>query len=153
MPTFLPDRFEAGTLNLPGILGLGAGLAWLQETGMDRIRAHELALTERFLTGLAELDPAGERFPVAGRREMQRADRSGLHPDRLCRPRPGGGRIGHGLRHHDPGGPALRPVRHQTLGTYPTGTIRFSFGWWNTEAEVERALEALRELEGRASWN
>ncbi|MEI3347887.1 MAG: aminotransferase class V-fold PLP-dependent enzyme, partial [Dysosmobacter sp.] len=66
MPAFLPDRFEAGTLNLPGILGLGAGLAWLQETGMDRIRAHELALTERFLTGLAELDPAGEQFPVAG---------------------------------------------------------------------------------------
>ena len=45
------------------------------------------------------------------------------------------------------------PSAHQTLGTYPTGTIRFSFGWWNTEAEVERALEALRELEGRASWN
>ena len=153
MPSFLPDRFEAGTLNLPGILGLRAGLAWLQETGMDRIRAHELALTERFLTGLAELDPTGERFPVAGRREI--SGRTGVVSIQTAFADPA--QVADALD-TDYGimtrvGLHCAPSAHQTLGTYPTGTIRFSFGWWNTEGEVERALEALRELEGRASWN
>ena len=58
-PAFLPDRFEAGTLNLPGILGLREGLLWLQETGLDRVREHELALTGRFLQGLAPWRPRG----------------------------------------------------------------------------------------------
>ena len=153
MPSFLPDRFEAGTLNLPGILGLRAGLAWLQETGMDRIRAHELALMERFLTGLAELDPTGERFPVAGRREI--SGRTGVVSIQTAFADPA--QVADALD-TDYGimtrvGLHCAPSAHQTLGTYPTGTIRFSFGWWNTEGEVERALEALRELEGRASWN
>ncbi len=153
MPSFLPDRFEAGTLNLPGILGLRAGLAWLQETGMDRIRAHELALTERFLTGLAELDPTGERLPVAGRREI--SGRTGVVSIQTAFADPA--QVADALD-TDYGimtrvGLHCAPSAHQTLGTYPTGTIRFSFGWWNTEGEVERALEALRELEGRASWN
>ena len=51
VPSFLPDRFEAGTLNLPGIMGLHAALTWLEETGIDAIRAHEQALTDRFLRG------------------------------------------------------------------------------------------------------
>lgn len=153
MPAFLPDRFEAGTLNLPGILGLGAGLTWLQETGMDQIRAHELALTERFLTGLTELDPAGERFPVAGRREI--SGRTGVVSIQTGFADPA--QVADALD-TDYGimtrvGLHCAPSAHQTLGTYPTGTIRFSFGWWNTESEVDRALEALRELEGRTSWN
>lgn len=55
VPSFLPDRFEAGTLNLPGIMGLHAALTWLEETGIDAIRAHEQALTDRFLRGAASI--------------------------------------------------------------------------------------------------
>ena len=55
IPDFMPDRFEPGTMNLPGILGLHAGLGWLEETGIDTIRDHELELTARFLGGLEPL--------------------------------------------------------------------------------------------------
>lgn len=153
MPSFLPDRFEAGTLNLPGILGLGAGLAWLRETGMDRIRAHELALTQRFLTGLAMLDSAGECFPVAGRREI--SGRTGVVSIQTAFADPA--QVADALDTEygimTRVGLHCAPSAHQTLGTYPTGTIRFSFGWWNTEEEVDRTLEALNALERRPSWN
>lgn len=145
MPPFLPDRFEAGTLNLPGILGLREGLLWLQETGLDRVREHELALTGRFLQGLAPLeaqgllrvfDPRGleSRTGVVSlqvlTRELAQAayeldarygimTRVGLH---------------------------CAPSAHKTLGTFPTGTIRFSFGWWNTPGQVDAALEALEAI-------
>ncbi|WP_295582265.1 aminotransferase class V-fold PLP-dependent enzyme, partial [uncultured Oscillibacter sp.] len=65
VPPFLPDRFEPGTPNLPGIMGLRAALLWLRETGMDRVARHEAALTERFLQGLAPL-AAGGRLRTAG---------------------------------------------------------------------------------------
>lgn len=55
VPAFMPDRFEAGTLNLPGIMGLHAALVWLEQQGMDNIRRHELALTGRFLEGLRDI--------------------------------------------------------------------------------------------------
>lgn len=45
------------------------------------------------------------------------------------------------------------PNAHRTLGTYPAGTVRFSFGPWNTEAHADAALAALRELSGRDVWN
>ena len=45
------------------------------------------------------------------------------------------------------------PNAHRTLGTYPAGTVRFSFGPWNTEAHTDAALAALRELSGRDVWN
>ena len=105
------------------------------------------------MTGLAELDPTGERLPVAGRREI--SGRTGVVSIQTAFADPA--QVADALD-TDYGimtrvGLHCAPSAHQTLGTYPTGTIRFSFGWWNTEGEVERALEALRELEGRASWN
>lgn len=121
--------------------------------GWTWIRAHELALTERFLTGLAELDrrESDSLWQGGGRS----ADGPGWCPFRP--PLPIRLQVADALD-TDYGimtrvGLHCAPSAHQTLGTYPTGTIRFSFGWWNTEGEVERALEALRELEGRASWN
>ena len=59
VPDFMPDRFEPGTMNLPGILGLRAGLQWLQETGIDSVRTHELDLTAQFLDGLRPMEQAG----------------------------------------------------------------------------------------------
>jgi selenocysteine lyase/cysteine desulfurase len=148
IPDFMPDRFEPGTPNLPGILGLRAGLLWLNETGLDAIRAHEAALTERFLSGLAPLEAAGlvrvfglpncnscnDRTGVVSlqtlTRELSEAafeldDRYGIMT-----------RVG---LH-------CAPNAHKTLGSYPTGTIRFSFGYWNTAEEVDVALRALRAI-------
>jgi cysteine desulfurase family protein len=148
IPDFMPDRFEPGTPNLPGILGLRAGLLWLNETGLDAIHTHEAALTERFLSGLAPLEAAGlvrvfglpncnscnGRTGVVSlqtlTRELSEAayeldDRYGIMT-----------RVG---LH-------CAPNVHKTLGSYPTGTIRFSFGYWNTAEEVDVALCALREI-------
>ena len=154
VPDFLPDRFEPGTMNLPGILGLGAALSFLERTGLDRIRAHELELTGRFLSGLETLDPAGEKFRIAGRRDL--TDRTGVVSIQTLFADPAQTAYAldaeYGIMTRV--GLHCAPAAHQTLGTYPTGTIRFSFGWRNTPEEVDAALSALEELsrEGRI-WN
>ena len=55
LPPYLPDRLESGTPNLPGIYGLRAALAFVEQQGVERLRRHELALCERFLDGIAPL--------------------------------------------------------------------------------------------------
>lgn len=149
MPAFMPDRYEAGTVNLPGIMGLHAALCWLEETGIDAVRRHELALTERFLAGVQELPGLRTvgRSDVTGRAGVvsvvpEEVDLA-LLADALEREY--GIMVRVGLH--------CAPNAHKTLGTYPTGTIRFSFGFWNTEAHVDAALEALRQLSGRTLWN
>lgn len=67
-PRFMPDKFEAGTLNLPGIAGLHASLSWLQQQGIDKIRTHELTLTQQFLDGLQQLE-AQKLLHIIGKRD------------------------------------------------------------------------------------
>ena len=149
MPSFMPDRFEAGTMNLPGIMGLHAALCWLERETIDAVRSHELELTERFLSGALDI-PC---LRVVGRRNIsgqagvvsvvpENADPA-LVADALGREY--GIMVRVGLH--------CAPNAHKTLGTFPTGTIRFSFGRWNTPQQVDTALSALRELCGRKSWN
>lgn len=145
IPDFMPDRFEPGTPNLPGIMGLRAGLRWLKETGTDTIRSHELELTAAFLRGLQPMEAAG-LLRVTGRRDTQNrvgvvsiqtltrelSEAAWLLDDRY------GIMTRVGLH--------CAPSAHKTLGTYPTGTIRFSFGWQNDSTDVEAALTALEEI-------
>jgi cysteine desulfurase family protein len=144
-PDFMPDAYESGTLNVAGIAGLAAGVRFVAETGIDTIKAHEQLLVGQFLTrastipgislygpGDATLHCGVVSFNVVGAAPSEVAlllddtfdimARSGLH---------------------------CSPGAHRTLGTFPSGTVRFSFSWFNTSAEVERALEALREI---AAW-
>ena len=143
VPAFLPDRFEPGTLNLPGIAGLRQGLLFLRETGIANIRQHEQALAQRFLQGLRPLEEEGQLRILAGgeervgvvsvqtlKKELSQAsfeldDRFGIMT-----------RVG---LH-------CAPAAHRTLGSYPVGAIRFSFGWYNTPRQTDRALEALGEV-------
>ena len=145
-PEFLPDCFEAGTLNGVGLAGLGAGLAFVEERGVAAIRAHEAALTARLLDGLRALP----RVRVFGPGDAQRRiavvsfnlegwscsevataleERAGL----CCR-----------------AGLHCAPLAHRQLGTFPGGTVRFSLGAFNREDEVDTALGALWELAGEA---
>lgn len=145
MPAFMPDRLEAGTPNLPGIIGLGAALVWIEERGIDAIREHELALTGRLIGGLAELEDAG-KVRVVGKKSLE--ERTGVvsiqTPGREL------AEVAHELdaRHGIQVRVGLHcaPSAHRTLGTFPTGTIRFSVGWANTEDDVDAALAALREI-------
>jgi len=142
VPDFMPDRFEPGTMNLPGIIGLRAGLLWLKELGQEKILEHELALTGRFLDGLRTLEDTGA-VRVFGRRVPE--GRTGvvsiqtLKKDLAQSAYELDAEYGIMTRV----GLHCAPSAHKTLGSYPTGTIRFSFGWWNTQAQVDAALEAL----------
>lgn len=145
IPAFMPDRFEPGTMNLPGIMGLHAGLNWLRETGIDNIRNHELALTARFLEGLQKLERDGH-IRIVGRRD--RSSRTGVVSiqtlDKELSQAAFALDAGYGIMTRV--GLHCAPSAHQTLGTYPTGTIRFSFGWFNRDADVDAALNALEEI-------
>ena len=149
VPAFMPDRFEAGTLNLPGIMGLHAALVWLEQQGMDNIRRHELALTGRFLEGLRDIPKlrAVGRDGVEGRAAVVSVACEGMDPAFLA------DALGREYGVLTRVGLHCAPNAHKVLGTYPTGTVRFSFGPQNTEAHVDAALKALRELSGRDAWN
>lgn len=145
IPAFMPDRFEPGTMNLPGIMGLHAGLQWLEETGIENIRDHELALTGRFLSGLEKLERAGQ-IRIVGRRDT--VSRTGVVSIQTLEKELSQAAFeldtNFGIQTRV--GLHCAPSAHQTLGTYPTGTIRFSFGWFNREADVDAALNALEEI-------
>ena len=150
MPEFLPDRLEAGTMNLPGLAGLHAALGFLQETGLDAIRAHELGLTKRFLNSLAPLAEDG-RVRIIGLPGVK--NRTGV----VSVQTPGRELAGIAAALDERFGISTRvglhcaPAAHKTLGTFPMGTLRFSFGFFNTEEDVDCAVSALDTLTKEAS--
>jgi len=144
-PDFMPDRLEAGTPNLPGITGLHAALVWLEDTGIERINKHELALTNEFLSGLKKLEDQGW-IRIIGKKDCK--NRIGVVSIQTTRIDPA--QAAH-LLDCEYGimtrvGLHCAPAAHQSLSTYPTGTIRFSFGWFNTFDDVETAVSALEGI-------
>ena len=142
MPTHMPDAFEAGTLNLPGIIGLNEGLSYIESQRMENIHNHELALTQAFLEGLQSIDGIN----IVGKQNIQ--DRTavvsitidGMDPANIAYELESTYHIMTRVGLH------CAPRAHQTLGTYPEGTVRFSFGYANTLKDVESALSALQRI-------
>ncbi len=140
-PAQMPTRLEAGTLNGHGIAGLGASLDFLRETGIDTIHAHETALLRRFVAGAREIpgvtlygDFDRERTAVAAL-NIAGLD-SGEVSDILAED--------YGIATRP--GAHCAPRLHRALGTEEQGAVRFSFGWYNTEEEVDEALRAVRDI-------
>ena len=142
MPAELPDRLEAGTLNLPGIAALSSSLDYISEVGIGVIYMREMELLARLTVGIAAIPgvriagpeqpenkcaiaaldfPALDNAAVAARLDEDYGimTRCGLH---------------------------CAPVAHRALGTYPQGVVRCSLGHKNTEAEVDALLDALNEI-------
>ena len=146
-PRFMPDKFEAGTLNLPGIMGLAAGVSWLKERGLASIRAHELALTEQLLAGLQGLEQQS-LLRIVGRKDLKQRTSvvsiAGTQLDIAMLAHKLNAEYGIATRV----GLHCAPNAHKTLQTYPTGTLRFSMGWYNNEEDIDAALKALREVLG-----
>ena len=142
MPTHMPDAFESGTLNLPGIIGLNEGLSYIESVGMENIHNHELALTKTFLEGLQDI----EHINVIGKQNLQ--DRTAVVS--ITIDGMDAASIAYELEstYHIMTRVGLHcaPRAHQTLGTYPEGTVRFSFGYANTIEDIETALSALRTI-------
>ena len=142
MPTHMPDAFEAGTLNLPGIIGLNEGLDYIESQGMENIHNHELVLTQSFLEGLQSIDGIN----IVGKQNIQ--DRTavvsitidGMDPANIAYELESTYHIMTRVGLH------CAPRAHQTLRTYPEGTVRFSFGYANTHKDVESALSALNTI-------
>ena len=142
MPTHMPDAFESGTLNLPGIIGLNEGLDYIESQGMENIHNHELVLTQSFLEGLQSIDGIN----IVGKQNIQ--DRTavvsitidGMDPANIAYELESTYHIMTRVGLH------CAPRAHQTLGTYPEGTVRFSFGYANTHKDVESALSALNTI-------
>lgn len=141
-PAILPDRFEAGTLNLPGIFGLNAALRFLEERGVEAIRTHEAALTERLTAKLLVLPCVRVLGEVDARRKapVVSIDAPGRDLAELAF------RLDSEYGIMTRCGLHCAPGAHRTLGTFPHGTVRFSMGWANTEDEVDAVAEALRKL-------
>ena len=142
MPTELPDRLEAGTLNLPGIAALSVALDYISEIGIDAIYTQEMNLLSRLTDGLnnvpgvrivgpgslkdkcaiAALDfPEMDNATIASRLDEEYGimARCGLH---------------------------CAPDAHKALGTFPKGVVRCSIGHLNTKSEVDILLDALRAI-------
>ena len=142
LPTHMPDAFESGTLNLPGIIGLNEGLDYIESQGMENIHNHELVLTQAFLEGLQSIDGIN----IVGKQNIQ--DRTavvsitidGMDPANIAYELESTYHIMTRVGLH------CAPRAHQTLGTYPEGTVRFSFGYANTHKDVESALSALHRI-------
>ena len=142
IPHFMPDRFEAGTPNLPGIFGLHAALKWKKNTGIDEICRHEMDLTQQFLSGLFPLERRG-LLRIIGKRDC--AERIGVVSILPLRKDPS--KVAFELAEQygiqTRVGLHCAPSAHRTLGTFPVGTVRFSFGWFNDSAQTEHAIRAL----------
>lgn len=141
-PDLYPDKYESGTHNTPGIAGLGAGIEFLLETGLEKIREHEENLTQYMIDRLSEIKnlklygpkSAKERSSVIAinignidsgeitfrlNSEFDIATRSGIH---------------------------CAPLAHKTIGTLNQGAVRFSLGYFNTKEDIDKSIEALKEI-------
>jgi cysteine desulfurase family protein len=145
-PDFLPDMCESGTPNAVGLAGLTAGIRWVLERGVETVRNHEVALTQRLIEGLCDIpgvtvyggldatsQTATVSFNIAGVEPSEVGLRLDDEHEVMCRV---------GLH--------CSPSAHKTLGTFPMGTVRFGMGAFNTVNEVDASLTAIRRLAGEA---
>lgn len=145
-PDLYPDKYESGTHNTPGIVGLGAGVEFLLETGLDNIRKHEEELSQYMIDEILKIEgvklygpkSAKERAAVIAvnikdldsgevtfrlDREFGIATRSGIH---------------------------CAPLAHKSIGTLKQGAVRFSLGYFTTKEEVEEAIKAIKVIASEA---
>ena len=142
-PLEWPTRLEAGTLNGHGIAGLSAGLDFIEaQGGVEAIAAHERTLAGRFLAGVREIpgitlygafdQPTRSAIVSLNVGDIDSAEIS----DALMQ--------GWGIATRP--GAHCAPLMHRALGTERQGVVRFSFGYFNTDEDVETAIDALRDL-------
>ncbi len=141
-PAEMPFRLEGGTPAAHGYAGLLAGIEFVEREGLAKIEAHERELAMRFVTGVREVPgvtlfsgktPSRQLGPVSLLiRGIEPAEVGRIMDEKYgiaCRP---------GLH--------CAPGTHEFLGTLPKGTVRFSFGYFNTPADVDAAVRAVQEV-------
>lgn len=146
IPNFMPDRFESGTPNLPGIYGLHEALLFLKTHSLQAINEKELSLTGYFLEQLQTLDDTGRHIRIIGKKDL--TDRNAVVS--IQTPEIDMSQVAWQLDNEygvmTRVGLHCAPNAHKTLGTYPAGTIRFSFGPENTKNELDFAIQGLKKI-------
>lgn len=142
MPVNLPDKYESGTMNLPGIIGLHAALSYIEETGIEDIHDKKMELTAYFLEKLREFP----NIRVVGKQDVQdrvavvsldfQGEDNAIIAFELEQ--------NYGIMTRV--GLHCAPIAHQSLHTYPQGTVRFAFSASNTKEEIDRCIDGFREL-------
>lgn len=141
-PEIKPDKYESGTINAPGVIGLGEGIRYIMEKGINNIRIYEEELTKHFIEEAMKIDGIKLYGPLdinkqgavvsLNIRDVDSSEVSYLldeEYDIAVRP---------GLH--------CAPLAHKTIGTFEQGVIRFSFGLFNTHKEIEYGIKALKEI-------
>ena len=146
IPDFMPDRFESGTPNLPGIYGLHEALLYLKTHSLQAINEKELSLTGYFLEQLQALDDTGRHIRIIGKKDL--TDLNAVVS--IQTPEIDMSQVAWQLDNEygvmTRVGLHCAPNAHKTLGTYPAGTIRFSFGPENTKNELDFAIQGLKKI-------
>ncbi len=141
-PDFLPDKLESGTINILGLLGLKAGIDFIINKGISKIREHEKILVEKFIKNITKIkgikiygtkSPEKQIGVISFNIENMSPSKAGLILDRKYS-------IMSRVGLH------CNPNAHKTIGTFPDGTIRFGFSYFNKIKQVEKAILALKEL-------
>ena len=139
-PDEFPWRLEAGTLNLPGIAGLAAGVRFVKSIGVNAIAEHEASLARVLADGLRQIDgvsvfcdPAPRTGVVSFRLDAADVAVTGTILDEAF-----GIAVRTGLH--------CSPAAHRAIGTFPEGTVRVSFGQFNTSGDVDALLAAVRQI-------
>lgn len=141
-PDYLPDKFESGTLNIPGIVGLNSAIKYIQEIGIDNIHEKEMNLSRIFLEDINNMDfiklygpnsienrlstfsinmnnLASNEFSFYLDSKYNIITRTGLH---------------------------CAPLAHKSMGTDSTGSVRVSIGYFNTEADIKSLIDAIYKI-------
>jgi cysteine desulfurase family protein len=141
-PREFPYFLEGGTPNVLGVAGLAAGIKYVTEQGLDRIHAHEVALTERLWQKLDEIGA----FQVFGHRDMnRRVGTLSFRTDAVAVPELGG-ILDQAFDVAVRPGLHCAPYIHRSQGTFPDGTVRVSPGPFSTEADIDHVARALAEI-------
>lgn len=143
-PAFLPDALESGTLNVPGLCGLRAGVEFITKVGIVAVREHERALTKLLLAGLFE----NKKIRLHGVRDPDRRTAvvsvtiDGQDPGEIAQALDRDFGIASRASLH------CAPIAHQTLGTFPAGAVRLSLSYFTTEQDVRETVRAVSTLAG-----
>ena len=140
-PRRYPWRLEAGTLNVPGIAGLGAGVRFIEGAGIRAVGEREAALARELVDGLSAVDGVRTFVPAAGPETgvvSFRIDGVDVALTGTILDESYGIAVRAGLH--------CAPAAHRAIGSFPEGTIRASLGPFNTEADIAALVVAVREI-------
>lgn len=141
-PNYMPDKYESGTLNIPAIFGLNRALKYIKEVGISNIHKKEILLTKRFIDGIKEIDKSllVGKIDTKNRTSVVSLDFKELDNGIVCH------MLDKNYGISTRSGLHCAPSAHKTLGTFPNGTVRFSFGYFNTEKEIDYIIDCIKNI-------